>query len=575
MSMVILLIVMVMSSILSLLFFILIRNRRFMLKSKTTANAIDAMSDAFIVLDNKFRFQSANHEFFEIFPMFMGIAKGQSIDCSTSWPKELQGFERFSNRKEGVDFSLSGSEGIRYYNASINSIISKSGNISGWVMMIRDTSELVTMMNQLESVANTDSLTGVLNRHYFMKAADKQLQKSQRNKRPCSIIIIDLDFFKKINDTYGHLAGDEILKTVARNIKKVLRPYDLLARYGGEEFIIFVDTDEKTALQLAIRIKNEISERVYKYKGSLIRCTASFGIAKCSDNSSTLETIIHNADICLFRAKSNGRNRIEMYSVNEMISELMYAVEDNFKGFQLLYQPIFSTHSSRCIGAEGLLRWESPRAEMLKPDSFIPIIQKLGLMNKVEKWVLDTACAQCRKWVKLFGYEDFSIHVNLTAGMFNGGSMYKEVIRAVERNNITPDNLVLEFKDSNDIKRFYKDSDTLEMLRDVNIRIAIDGFGNGNSPFNVIKDTNVDEVRVDMSYVEDIDEDLASRKLLTGIINMLKSMDHQICVVGVETDLQKKFLQEQSVDSYQGYLLGMPVDPVMFEEMHMNRIDFI
>jgi diguanylate cyclase (GGDEF)-like protein len=283
----------------------------FDIMSKATAMALNSIAEAFVVTDTAMNYLTSNPAARKLFPDLAQLSKAAPISDAGSWPQELTRLSA-GTENQNIQFCLSGQE-IKYYTAGVNPILSRQSQHIGWIILIQDITDSVTLMRQLQNAAYTDALTGLHNRRYFMDMATMYFEKSKRSGSLCYAMMLDLDYFKNINDIHGHLAGDYVLKTLSNHIKDIIRSYDLLARYGGEEFVVLLtDSAEDTALSLAERIRNSIAHSPCHYKGADISVTVSIGIAG-SMGTPSLTELLNNADDALYTAKSQGRNRVVMH----------------------------------------------------------------------------------------------------------------------------------------------------------------------------------------------------------------------------------------------------------------------
>jgi diguanylate cyclase (GGDEF)-like protein len=265
---------------------------------------MDHINEGFILLDRDNNYLSSNAPAAEIFPEIVKLPKGGSIFNLPQWPEELKSIETGS-----VDFSIVNGE-TKYFRTSISPVLTKNRDLQAKIILIRNTSEAVELVKELENAAYTDGLTGLFNRKHFFELAAMNIERSRRLSQSVYAVMLDLDFLKAVNDTRGHEAGDLVLKMFAGIIKQTCRSYDLVGRYGGEEFAIFLtDTDSAGARQLLERIRKNLAENSISYEGSDIKVTCSIGFTKCSE-SDTPETAIKKADEALYMAKNSGRNKV-------------------------------------------------------------------------------------------------------------------------------------------------------------------------------------------------------------------------------------------------------------------------
>ncbi len=297
---------------LSLFFITLVNFDMFNITARASEMAIDYMKESFILVDANHCFLNANAATFSIFPELKHISPNLSITGVSWWPKQLQDLRDAAYSNSKIEFSLDKDGNINYYSASVSEIKDSTQKPLGWVVLIQDISGMASLLGRLENMAFIDYLTGIFNRRYFMESAQTIMTKYPITGQKCAIIMFDLDHFKKVNDTYGHVAGDIVLKNVADSMRGLLRTYDLFARYGGEEFIVLVfAVNKETALKVAERIRKRVADTVSIYNEETIQITISLGVSIQSADSHLLPDVIEKADKALYNAKANGRNRVE------------------------------------------------------------------------------------------------------------------------------------------------------------------------------------------------------------------------------------------------------------------------
>jgi diguanylate cyclase (GGDEF)-like protein len=294
-----------------LLFYVnVLRYDLFDFSPRARSATLDMIRDGILFLDEQMHYTSSNEVAKSLFPELKRFGKGQPITALSSWPKELANLD-ITNEHLNIHFSIptDNIEDTRVFNAWVNKV--RSGDMTfGSVILIQDITDNIHLMKQLEDAAYTDGLTGIFNRRHFMELVLAQIERTRRAQAPSCVLLFDLDFFKNVNDTYGHLAGDEVLRFVAQKVKRTVRTYDIVARYGGEEFVVFLsDTDIETATQLAERIRENISAAPCVYEGIEIPITCSIGVTKVDENA-LVDDVLKRADQAMYQAKESGRNRV-------------------------------------------------------------------------------------------------------------------------------------------------------------------------------------------------------------------------------------------------------------------------
>jgi diguanylate cyclase (GGDEF)-like protein len=291
------------------LFFGIIRYDMLDLIPQGAAKALDSIKEAYVLIDSRMHYLDSNPSAHHLFPGLNNFKKMTPMSCLENWPAELSGLGAGTENRS-IQFSITGEQNTSYYSASLNAVRSPKGKRAGWFILILNITDTVTVMRNLEEAAYTDPLTGLYNRRYFTELALKRFDQSKRLNRPCFAMMFDLDLFKKVNDTYGHPAGDFVLQTVSARIRNALRSYDVLARSGGEEFILLLtDISAGHVSKLAERIRTDIGKTPCCFEDKAIPITASIGLAS-SGNAETLAQLLENVDKALYRAKTEGRNRV-------------------------------------------------------------------------------------------------------------------------------------------------------------------------------------------------------------------------------------------------------------------------
>ncbi len=423
---------------------------------------------------------------------------------------------------------------------------------------------------RLQHTATHDTLTNLPNRVLFMERLRQSIKRAkQRPKHLFAVFFIDLDRFKLINDSLGHLAGDQLLIAVANRLEVCIRPGDMVARLGGDEFVILLDNirDISQATNVANRIQNELAVPV-NLNGHTIFTTASIGITISTQKYKRPEDFLRDADTAMYHAKSQGKARHELFDTAQhtqvvtrlrLETELRQAIER--QEFQIYYQPIVSLTNGQITGVEALLRWQHPQRGLIGPKDFIPLAEETRLIVPIGEWVLHTACAQTRAW-HAAGYDTLRLAVNVSTHQFQQQNL-PDLIKAVLSETGLAYALTLEITESVILKD--KDKElaltALNELRAMGVRISIDDFGLGSS-LNNLKLLPLDTLKIDQTFVRGMTaspgggDDAA---IITAIITMAHSLGMKVIAEGVETEEQLAFLQAQQCNEIQGYLVSPPV----------------
>jgi diguanylate cyclase (GGDEF)-like protein/PAS domain S-box-containing protein len=442
------------------------------------------------------------------------------------------------------------------------------GAVAGVLGVSIDVTERERAEQRLSHMALHDSLTGLPNRSLFLDRLAHALTRGRREKTRCAVLFIDLDRFKRINDSLGHRAGDQILLESADRIAHALRADDTVARLGGDEFTVLCEgvADEAHALRVADKVSEELGH-LYELDDGELYITASVGVA-LSDASSSPEQLLRDADAAMYRAKSRGRARTELFdeesrshTVNRLALEsaLHGAVERD--EFRLLYQPKVSLASERVVGFEALLRWQHPTRGLLAPEEFIAVAEDSGLIVPIGEWVLNEAARQTARWCKDRGDDPFVMCVNLSARQFAQPDIVELVRRAIETSGVDPTVLCLEITESVLMEQTPVTAATLDHLKGLGVRLAIDDFGTGYSSLGYLQRFRLDYLKVDRSFVDGLGRDPGQSAIVDAIVRLAQALGLGVIAEGVETTEQLEALRALGCDLVQGYLFAHPEPP--------------
>ncbi len=440
-------------------------------------------------------------------------------------------------------------------------------------LKIRDETE-----KHFRLLAHYDSLTSLPNRTLFRKLLKGALAFAERYNGVMAVMFIDLDHFKRINDTLGHVVGDQLLKDVTDRLLKTIRNSDYLAqpdkievgdvvsRLGGDEFILLLHNlaHVQDAGKVALRILKDMSAP-FKMGGHEIFITASVGIALYPADGTDGDELIKNADIAMYHAKSMGKNNYQYFTKSMNARALEFLTLENRlhkalenREFLLYYQPKWSITKGRMDGLEALLRWKPGDGEMIQPSHFIPLAEEIGLILPIGDWALRTACLQNKAWQKA-GYDPVAVSVNLSNRQFDQKNLIEVVTAALNDAGLDPRHLELEITESAIMKDPEESIGTLRELKKLGIRISIDDFGTGYSSLNYLRRLPLDSLKIDRSFVMNIETNPDDAAIVEAIISLARNLKLKVIAEGVETEQQLSFLRGQGCDDYQGYLLSRPL----------------
>lgn len=426
--------------------------------------------------------------------------------------------------------------------------------------------EISEQTNHLHSMAMYDSLTDLANRRSFMQYINDALKRPNLSDNPFSLLFIDLDNFKRINDSMGHNAGDELLKIVAKRLRACVRNTDVIARLGGDEFcIILNDSHSKDGPKIvAEHILQSLHDPIKLGKAEPI-ISASIGLVTAPADGNTSEELLQNADLAMYRAKALGRNKYQEFDQHMTANAIEnMALENDLRKaikeqeFELYYQPQIDFSQNCIIGFEALIRWRHPSKGLLFPDTFIGLLEETGLIVPLGHWIIDNACQTLRQWLDT-GAKPVRLAINLSPRQLHNEELSDQISRSLHLHNLPAELLELEITESmlmQDIQFTHKQ---LRSLQQLGITIAIDDFGTGHSSLSYLKELPLDILKIDRSFIRDIIEDNNDQQIVNAIIAMAHQLNLKVVAEGIETIAHQSMLIQQGCDYGQGYLYSRPV----------------
>jgi diguanylate cyclase (GGDEF)-like protein len=439
----------------------------------------------------------------------------------------------------------------------------------------RNSLQLSLANRRVLELAQTDILTGLPNRGFFLE----QLQEINAGAENAaySILLLDLDRFKNVNDSLGHAAGDALLRLVALRLRSALREDDVLARLGGDEFAVIQQGDvdlRAISVDLARRLAKVIAEP-FQLLGHRVEIGTSIGIALAPEHGSSQEQLLKKADLALYRSKSAGRNchtvydeamSAELEARNTLESDLRDAIA--CCQFEVHYQPFYHVESGRRRGVEALVRWRHPERGLIPPDQFIPLAESTGLIVPLGEWVIARACADATLWP-----EDVKVAVNLSPVQFKQAELFDVIQQALKGSGLKPERLEIEITESVLLEQEVGNRSFIDRLKSIGISLALDDFGTGYSSLRSLTAFPFDKIKIDKSFIANLSKRPESSAIIASVVTLARGLDMSITAEGVETKEQLEHLHTLGVNFAQGYLLGRPM-PASQLEAHFE-IDYV
>ena len=465
---------------------------------------------------------------------------------------------------EPVEFRLRHRNGMWRTFESLGTNCLDNPFIHGVVFNSRDVTDRKVIQQRIQHLAYHDNLTGLPNRLLFQDRLANSIARADRGSHKLAVLFVDLDNFKNINDSLGHDAGDELLRGVSRRLSQCIRLEDSLARQGGDEFIVLLDTieDSRGGSIVAQKILNALRQP-FRVSGVEQHVSGSVGIALFPEDGRDPQTLMKNADTAMFHAKGQGKNTYQYFTAQMNVavkrrmtleSALRRAVMQ--KDFVLHYQPQVNLETGAIVALEALVRWRSADG-IVMPADFIPLAEETGLINELGEWVLREACRQAQAWHSM-GLARRRMAVNLSARQFTEPGFLEMVTRVLEQTQLDPTCLELEITESQVMRQTESMMALLKRLSEMGVQLAIDDFGTGYSSLSYLKKLPIQKLKIDQSFVRDLNVDPNDSAIVMAIINIARSLELETIAEGVETEAQLATLREKGCDVGQGYLFSRP-----------------
>ena len=543
------------------------------LESRKLTNAVEHSSNAVAILNNLGEHEYGNRSFWELSGYDADNAKlglgalllPASKPVDVFWQRVTAALEECDEWRG--EYKAQGAMGRQFWLAqSISVVRDDSHCIQYYICSAKDITDVHQQRLQMEQLAYYDQLTGLKNRVLFKSQLQSAIKVCKREGVQIALLYLDLDHFKSVNDTMGHEAGDLLLIEVAERLKRCLRPDDSVARLGGDEFSIMLHRigSPQFASIVATKINSTLAEP-FHINGQEIDASVSIGITLAPSDSEDINTLMKNADLAMYEAKSKGRNSFQFYT-----SEMNREVADRLKleremrqaimknEFVLYYQPQVDLKTGLIIGAEALIRWNHPTLGLVSPLEFIPMAEETGMIVSIGKWVIRTACQQAKSIKKSLS-TPIKISINVSSKQLKEPNFIDELQSILYELRVEPSLIELEVTESVLMDDIQAMSKVLQGVRSLGIDISIDDFGTGYSSLSYLKRLPVSTLKVDREFVKGLPDDKEDRTITGLIVTMAGALKHKVVVEGVETVEQLRFLADIGCDYAQGFYYSKPV----------------
>lgn len=449
---------------------------------------------------------------------------------------------------------------------SAGPIHDETGRSMGAVLGVSDITETRQALQQIAYQTTHDTLTGLPNRSLLCDRLKQAIVNAHRSGNYIAVLLIDLDYFKKVNDRLGHSGGQRLLEMVASRLQSGCREADTVARIGGDEFVILLENinNAETVATVAGKLKNQLVSP-FVVDGRELYVTGSMGISIFPKDGNNVESLLKHADTAMYRVKETGRDNLRFFSseMNELIQKRLQMEKKlraalNNNEFQLYYQPQVRLRDGLIIGVEALLRWKISEHDFIPPADFIPVAEECGLINPLGEWVFRTSCRQAKKWQDQ-GFRSLRMAVNISPKQFLDRDIADMLARTIDESQLNPMCLDLEITEGLIMQDVERSISILHNFRELGGRVAIDDFGTGYSSLAYLKQFPVDKLKIDRSFVRDLQKDKKDAALAKAIINMGHGLELNIVAEGVESRAQLAILEEQQCDEIQGYFFSHPL----------------
>lgn len=492
----------------------------------------------------------------------------QSLNYQGRWEGKI-----WNRRKNGEVYS-------QYLSIAV--VTDALGNVANYVAIMNDITKGRAAKEKIANLSNYDPLTQLPNRRLFLDKLGQEIEEMADNSRHAALLLIDLDRFKNLNDTLGHHLGDLILEQIASRLALCIRKRDLLARFGGDEFFILLSNLSGSEIECASKAQHLASKVIQIFETPFLldeqsySMTASIGVTILGGEKTFIDNVLRQADIAMYQAKANGRNRIcffeekmqdEISQYVKLERELINAIE--LSQFELFYQ-VQVDDKQKPFGAEALIRWNHPELGLVAPGYFIEIAEETGLIVPIGQWVLEAACKQLKAWEAIPQMRGLTLAVNISSKQFHQEDFVNHVKYIVKQHGIHPALLKLELTETAFSQNIETLISSMNKLNGIGIQFELDDFGTGYSSLQYLKRLPLEQLKIDQSFVCEIEFNKNDQQIVRTIISMTQNLDLKVIAEGVETENHLQILLDAGCHRFQGYFFGKPLPAIAFEASIVN-----